>query len=88
VDGTKIFSWTHDPIGNVSVWDHYYNNGRKRVESTWNTNPQARDLARNFRGLVANGPAYGWNRDGTAAYAYSYTNGVVAGSIALPPPQP
>jgi hypothetical protein len=84
MDGTKLWSWMHHPESNASTWVHYWNNGRKRIESNWNTQPPARDNKRAFSGLVANGPAYHWNADGTAAAAYNFTNGSVAGPLALP----
>ncbi len=81
-DGTKVWSWTHNRASNTSTWLHWWNNGRKRVESNWNTYPVARDLpTRNFRGLVANGPAYHWNRDGTGRAGYSFTNGTLTGTF-------
>jgi antitoxin component YwqK of YwqJK toxin-antitoxin module len=86
-DGTKLWSWTHHPENNTSTWVHYRPNGRKRIESNWDSRPQARDLKRNFFGLVANGPAYQWNEDGSPANAYSFTNGFLAGPLAQPPPQ-
>jgi hypothetical protein len=87
-DGTKLWSWTHDPEHNVSKWVHFWSNGRKRIESNWNTKPSARDLDRSFFGLVANGPVYHWNRDGNASQAYGFTNGCLAGTLPLPPAEP
>jgi hypothetical protein len=84
MDGTKVWSWTHQPESNTSTWVHYWNNGRKRIESNWNTQPPARDNKRSFYGLVANGPAYHWHQDGGPASAYNFTNGTFAGT--LPPP--
>ena len=43
-DGSKVWSWTHEPERNRSKWVHYWNNGAKRIESEWNTRPKARDL--------------------------------------------
>jgi hypothetical protein len=82
-DGTKLWSWTHHPESNASTWVHYWNNGRKWIESNWNTQPSARDSNRTFSGLVANGPAYHWHQDGSPASAYNFTNGTFAGT--LPP---
>ena len=79
----------HDQVLQEPPWTHYWNNGRKRVESNWNTYPVARDLpARNFHGLVANGPAYHWNQDGTGRAGYSFANGILSGTISPPPNQP
>jgi hypothetical protein len=82
-EGVKLWSWKHDLENHRSTWVHYWSNGRKRVESTWTTYSQARDVGRNFFGLVANGPAYHWSRDGTPARAFSFTNGVLQGPLNL-----
>ena len=83
-DGTKLWSWTHHPESNTSTWTHYWKNGRKRIESHWNTKPRARDLDRQFFGLVANGPTYQWNEDGTPVHAWLFTNGFRASPLPLP----
>jgi hypothetical protein len=83
-DGIQVWSWTHQPENNTSTWVHYWNNGRKRIESNWNTQPSARDFKRSFCGLLANGPAYHWHQDGSPASASNFTNGSFAGT--LPPP--
>src|SRR5262249_39730888 len=83
-DGTKLWSWTHRPDSNTSTWVQYWNNGRKRLESNWNTRPTARDLKHSFHGLVANGPAYHWHQDGTPASTFNFTNGTFAGTSAPP----
>jgi len=84
IDGTRVWSWTHHPESNTSTWVQYWNNGRKRLESNWNSQPVARDIKRAFFGLVANGPAYHWHQDGSPASPYNFTNGTFAGT--LPPP--
>ena len=43
-DGSKVWSWTHEPERNRSKWVHYWHSGAKRIESEWNTRPKARDL--------------------------------------------
>jgi hypothetical protein len=84
MDGTKMWTWTHHPESNTGTWVHYWNNGGKRIESNWNTQPQARDdNKRAFFGLVANGPAFHWNQDGSPAAAYNFTNGALAGTLPL-----
>lgn len=83
-DGTRVWSWTNRPESNTSTWVQYWNNGRKRVESNWNTQPFARDIKRSFSGLVANGSAYHWHQDGTPASTYNFTNGTFAGTSAPP----
>jgi hypothetical protein len=82
-DGTKLWSWTHRPESNTSTWVQYWNNGKKRLESNWNTLPSARDIKRTFYGLIASGPSYHWHQDGTPDSAYNFTNGNLAGT--LPP---
>lgn len=82
-DGTKYWSWVHRPDTHVSVWTQFAENGKKRVESTWNTRPKARDLDRNFFGYVAEGPARQWNEDGTPARAVLFANGEPAGNLPL-----
>jgi antitoxin component YwqK of YwqJK toxin-antitoxin module len=75
-DGVKVWSWNHDLANNVSVWTHWWPNGRKRLESQWDTYPAARDLPhRRFRGLVANGTARHWNENGQEIGVYTFLNG-------------
>jgi uncharacterized repeat protein (TIGR02543 family) len=76
-DGSRIWSWNHDLANHASIWTHWWPNGRKRLESQWDTNPAARDLpSRRFRGLVANGTAQHWNESGMEVGAYTFLNGV------------
>lgn len=74
-DGKKLWSWSHDLKHNRSVWTQYWPNGRKRVESTWNTQPEARDLKRSFFGLVADGPVQEWGEDGKPTHLGNFVNG-------------
>lgn len=83
-EGTRVWRWTHQPKNGTSTWVQYWADGRKRMESHWNTRPRARDLDREFAGLVADGPARQWNLNGSTAFACSFTNGVYAGSVPLP----
>ena len=76
-DGKKLWSGSHDVKKNRSVWTQFWPNGKKRVESTWNTQPQARDQARRFFGWVADGPVKQWNEDGSLRFSGSFTNGVL-----------
>jgi len=82
-DGTKLWSWRHDLKDHLSVWTQYWPNGRKRVESQWNTKPEARDVARTFFGRVADGPARRWNEDGKPIGAFNFANGISAGELPL-----
>jgi len=83
-EGEKIWAWAHDLEDNTAVWDQFWPNGHIKSRSSWNTDPGARDLRRNFFGLVANGPAYEWAEDGTPIHACLFVNGVFAGNCALP----
>jgi hypothetical protein len=77
-DGKKLWSWSHDLRHNRSVWTQYWPNGKKKLESTWNTRPQARDLKRSFFGLVADGPARQWSVDGALTSSRDFANGLLA----------
>jgi len=77
-DGQKIWTWTHHPENHTSTWTHYWRNGRKRLESVWDTRPKARDLDRHFSGLVANGLATHWTEQGRVTRVYTFTNGILA----------
>ncbi len=83
-DGNKLWSWSHDLKNNTAVWVHYWSNGQKKVQSAWNTKPQARDLNRSFYGLVADGPVFHWAENGRLAMADYFTNGVFTGNFPLP----
>ena len=76
-DGTRIWSWNHDPAKNISIWTHWWPNGQKRLESQWDSNPTARDLpGRHFRGMVANGTAQHWDKNGREVGTYTFLKGV------------
>ncbi len=79
VDGEKVWSWMHEPEKHTSTWTHYWRNGKKRIESEWDTRPKAWDLDREFYGLVADGPATHWTEEGKVVRVYNFTNGVFAG---------
>jgi hypothetical protein len=78
-EGSKIWSWTRDLKKHTAVWTQYWPNGRKKVQSAWNTRPQARDLARSFSGLVADGPVYRWDENGRPMPGVRFANGILAG---------
>jgi hypothetical protein len=84
-DGKKLWSWDHDLKNNRGVWTQYWPNGKKKMESTWNTRPQARDLKRSFFGLVADGLASQWNEEGSLLHAYHFSNGNFEGSAVAQP---
>jgi len=76
-DGAKIWSWAHDLKNHRSVWTQFWPNGRKRLQSTWNTWPVARDVPRNFFGLVADGPVKQWNEAGAEQCSGSFSDGLL-----------
>jgi hypothetical protein len=80
-DGRKVWAWAHDVQQHRSVWTQYWPDGRKKSESTWNTQPMARDLSRTFPGLVADGPATLWNADGSVQFTGSFTNGLLVKKV-------
>lgn len=82
-DGRKVWSWSHDPRKNVSIWTQFWPDGKKKLESTWSTRPQARDLNRRFLGRVANGPVRHWKQDGSLEWSGSFVNGEFAGKDRL-----
>jgi hypothetical protein len=74
-DGKKIWTWQRDLQTNRGVWTQYWPNGEKKIQSTWNLNPQARDLKRNFFGYVADGPAQQWDESGKTISSSRFVNG-------------
>jgi hypothetical protein len=80
MDGTKIWSWSHFPDSHSSVWTHYWPNGQKKVQSSWDSMPKARDIERRFNGLVADGPARQWNQDGKLIQDDLFSGGEFVGS--------
>jgi hypothetical protein len=85
-NGMKFWSWNHDLTNNVSTWTHWWSNGRKRLESQWDTNPTVPDLpSRHFRGLMSSGNSRFWDPDGRSVNASDFpacviispTNGTV-----------
>ncbi len=77
--GTIRWTWSHELENNHATWTQYWPNGRKKSESNWNTQPQARDLARHFYGLMADGPARQWDAQGSLIATSRFTNGIYAG---------
>jgi hypothetical protein len=84
-EGKRLWIWANDLKHNTALWVRYWPNGRLKSKSSWNTNPEARDLSRSFFGLVANGPAYQWSEDGKLVRSCLFTNGVYVGD--WPPPK-
>lgn len=77
VDGKKLWTWSHDLKKHRSVWTQFWPNGNPRVQSAWNTQPQARDLAHSFFGLVADGPVKQWDEDGSLKFSGNFSNGLL-----------
>ena len=75
-NGDKIWSWKRHS-NNTGVWTQFWPNGKKKIMSTWNTKPEARDLKRSFFGLVADGPVKQWNEDGSLKFSGNFSNGVL-----------
>jgi hypothetical protein len=84
-DGQRMWSWSHDLKDHRSDWTQYWPDGNKKLQSSWNTEPRARDLERDFPGLVADGPAWHWNPDGSLAHVYQFSNGNYCGEMLLKP---
>lgn len=73
--GVERWTWDWQLKQNRAVWTQYWPNGKKRLESTWNTKPEARDLKRSFFGLVADGPAKQWAETGALSNSVTFVNG-------------
>ncbi len=82
-DGKMLWRWSRDLAKHTSVWTQYWPNGHLKFQSTWDTNPEARNLKRHFFGLVANGPACQWSETGELLNQISFTNGIAAGGKTL-----
>jgi len=81
-DGTRDWTWQRDLKNNRAFWTYYWPNGNKKIESTWNTKPEARDLKRHFFGYVADGPSRQWDEQGNLVATHIFVNGelTVSGS--------
>jgi hypothetical protein len=79
-DGKKVWTWRRDLKSNRATWTHYWPNGAKKTESTWNTRPEARDLNRTFLGYVADGPAQQWDEHGKRIASHRFVNGTLVGT--------
>lgn len=76
-DGTTRWTWERSLITSHGKWTLYWPNGKKRIESLWLTNPQARDAPRHYFGYVADGPAIHYNEEGKAVKTYQFSMGVL-----------
>lgn len=77
-NGTRFWTWQRDLKNNRAIWTHYWPNGNKKIESTWNTKPEARDLKRHFLGYVADGPSRQWNEKGKLVATHIFVKGDLA----------
>jgi len=78
-NGTRLWTWQRDLKNNRAIWTHYWPNGNKKIESTWDTKPEARDLKRQFLGYVAQGPSRQWDEQGNLVATHIFVNGDLAG---------
>jgi len=78
-EGRVRWQWVHEPERNRSIWTHYWPGGTKRLESTWETRPLARDLTRRFWGRQADGPVRHWDRQGRLIYEGRFVQGRLLG---------
>jgi len=81
--GVRLWTWESNAENNTAVWTQYWENGKKHIESHWDTRPKARDLDRSFFGLVANGSSTHWNEAGTLAHVYNFVHGQYDGESPL-----
>jgi hypothetical protein len=68
-------TWLRDLENNHAVWMHYGPIGNKKIESAWNTKPEARDLKRHFLGYVADGPSRQWDEQGNLLVTHIFEGG-------------
>jgi len=74
-NGTRSWTWLRDLENNRATWTHYWPDGKKRIESIWNTRPEARDLKRHFLGYVADGPSRQWDEQGNLVATHLFVKG-------------
>jgi antitoxin component YwqK of YwqJK toxin-antitoxin module len=76
-DRKTIWTWQRDLENNTGIWTHYWPNGNKKIQSTWNIKPEARDLKRQFFGYVAEGPSLHWDENGNLIHSYQFVKGTL-----------
>lgn len=64
-DGSIKWTKEHTPYG-ITIWTNYWPGGKKKSQSTW-------------WGLIAEGPAISWDKNGKVLHELSFENGRVAG---------
>ena len=77
-DGIKVWTWHRDLKKNTGKWTHYWPDGKKKTESSWDIKPEAPALKRQFYGYVADGPSRHWDRQGNLVAVYDFLNGDLA----------
>jgi BNR repeat-like domain/MORN repeat variant len=82
-EGKLLWTWAHDLKDNRATWTQFWPNGQRKLQSTWNTKPEARDLKRSFFGLVADGPVFHWDENGKLTAEYRFTNGIFVGAVTI-----
>ena len=82
-DGTVAWQWERNLKTGRGTWTQYWDNGKKRVESSWLLRPAPRDLPGTpLNGAIADGTARHYDRDGKLIATYLFSNGVEAGTEA------
>lgn len=82
-DGTIAWQWHRDIKTNRGVWTQYWDNGKKKTESTWLIRTAPRDLPGTpLNGAIADGPARHYDRNGNLTASYTFRNGVEEGTDA------
>lgn len=76
-DGALLWTWDRDLDTNVGVWTRFWPNGAKKVQSTWDLLPTARDRDRKYIGYVAEGPATHWDEQGKVTAEYVFEGGAL-----------
>lgn len=75
------WTWNRDLQNQKGIWTQYWPNTIKKTESTWNLNPEARDLKRKFNGYVADGPTKHWDQKGNLKAVYNFKNGILLDTV-------
>jgi len=81
LSGELRSAWVYDLKNDAAKWMQYWPNGHLKLESSWNTKPEARDLKRLFFGFVASGLVAQWDEGGHPIAEYRFTNGIYAGEV-------
>ena len=74
-DGHQLWYWDRNLETNTGKFVRFWPNGTRKVMSTWNLLPTARDRDRQYIGYVANGLAVHWNEEGNITDQFTFENG-------------